>query len=83
MDTLTLSYNSEEATIQYIIEFLEYIVNDKEYYRSTMTLTEGQDGENGCNNTFICCLSTTDRAVDSSTHSTVSSLIFQSTVKDQ
>lgn len=73
-------YNSEEARIQYIIEVLEYIVKDKEYYRSTMTLTEGQEGENRCNNTFICCFSTTDRAVDSSTHCTVSLQIFQSAV---
>lgn len=74
-------YNSEEARIQYIIEVLEYIVKDKEYYRSTMTLTEGQEGENRCNNTFICCFSTTDRAVDSSTHCTVSLQIFQSAVR--
>lgn len=45
-----------------------------------MTLTEGQEGENRCNNTFICCFSTTDRAVDSSTHCTVSLQIFQSAV---
>lgn len=71
----------QRRLIQYIIEFLEYIVKDKDYYRSTVTLTEGQEGENSCNNTFICCFSTTDRAVDSSTHSTVSLQIFQSAVE--